>query len=237
MGSFSPDDGWTIPHLAAGGGFAATLQVLNLAARPARVQIRFFDDLGRPLPLPAGTGDTFGFSGDLPAGGRCDVSITDGGPNIRSGYARIRSAPPNSIAVTALLRRKLAEGPESYAALPPGVRWRDRTTTPFLNWNGLVTALAQVNDTPVAQTLRITARDEEGIAVCREAILLAPGQHQAFLLADRLPCTTERRGLLEFEATHPQGLAAAILVFHASGSFTALTPAAAENTLRTPPKK
>ncbi|MBI3693703.1 MAG: hypothetical protein HY238_02525 [Acidobacteria bacterium] len=236
-GNFRPDEGWTIPHLASGGGFETTFQVLNLAAKPAQVEIWFFNDRGRPLPLPVGTGNAIGFRGALPADGRCDVSTVAGGPNTRSGYARVKSTPPNTVAVTTLIRRQAAGGPEFHAALPHGVRWTNQTTAPFVNWDGPVTALAQVNDTAAAQTLRITARGDGGWILCQATISLAPGEHQAFLLSDRLPCTVEQRGLLEFETSNPQGVAAAILLFQGAGSFTALTPSAAGKTLRTAPAK
>jgi len=93
---------------------------------------------------------------------------------------------------------------------------------PFDNTQGLVTALAAVNeDGSEALQLGIVIRDENGQTFLNTSVSLAPHNRQVFVMPDQFPASKDQRGTIEFSGSHFSVLG---LRFNPLGAFTSITP-------------
>ena len=87
---------------------------------------------------------------------------------------------------------------------------------PYLNAGSFAGAIAVVS--LVGQDVAFIARNNMGTELCRDEKSFAAGEHLAFLVADRLPCTADSDGVVEVRATSI-GLSGFGLTGHVDGAF------------------
>ena len=192
----SIDSGKTIPHIAVGDGVWATeFRVYSLENFLQAFVLRFFDSDGRPLLLnvdsPTGfIGQVDAIAGSLNAGGIARFSAGPAGP-LKVGYAILETSEFSGIAIDAVI----TNGASFRTSIPGMRRFQDHLRFPFVNSGGSVSCIAWKSD--AGQRVTIVARDSQGHELCRDSRQLNDNQHEAFCLADRLPCVANRDGLLE----------------------------------------
>ena len=136
------------------------------------------------------------------------------------GWAEVVCAKP--VVGTAVFRERSATGLDSEAAVQIVPSVGNRLVLPFDNTQGLVTALAAVNeDGSEALQLGIVIRDENGQTFLNTSVSLAPHNRQVFVMPDQFPASKDQRGTIEFSGSHFSVLG---LRFNPLGAFTSITP-------------
>jgi hypothetical protein len=231
---FHPDGGFTtIPlassddtgngsmaHLAVGGGWTTSIQLINLGNTTVQAHVRFFDDNGLALTLPvtASGGATTTASVDpllpphstmaIESTGTDDSLVQSGSVHVRgdgqvAGFVRFRYAPLHQEAIAPLEM----QNPGSYILV-------------FDNTDGLATGVAVANVASAAGTIPVIIRDATGALIGSETITIPGDGHTAFSLSDRFPATANQRGTLEF-FTPPGGQVSVLgMRFLPSGGFS-----------------
>lgn len=193
----SIDSGYTIPHLAVGGGVWTTeFRVFSLEDFIQAFTVRFFDSNGDPLVLdidvPGGPsldpGDTV--LGGVKAGGIVRFRAGPAGP-LKVGYAILETSEFSGLAIDAVI----TNGAAFQTSVPGMRRFQGPLRFPFVNSGGFVSCVAWKSDT--RQDVTMIVRDGDGVELCRAESELADDQHEAFCLQDRLPCVADQDGLME----------------------------------------
>ena len=224
--------GEIIPQIANGGSlstsFSTEFQIFSLENTAQPFILNFFDGQGNPMALPLidGVGNSLGtlsaLQGIVQAKGVLTARTVPSGP-LLSGYAKLVTAGFRAIAVNTIFTQFVPGRPNFQAAIPIRSRFEDNLRVPFINTRGLTATLAWVNANLSGQVVTMIARDGSGSELCRDAKMLAGGQHDAFVVRERLPCTAGRDGLLDI-ATDFVGITAIAFLFNDSGAFTTQLP-------------
>jgi len=93
----STDSGGAFAHLAAGGGWTTTIELVNTSGSPADAHLQFYDDNGSPLALPlalpqSGTMSTSASLNQTIGGYSRLVVESSGGAALEVGSARLASS-------------------------------------------------------------------------------------------------------------------------------------------------
>lgn len=193
----SIDSGKTIPHIAVGDGVWTTeFRVYSLENFLQAFTVRFFDSNGNALSLnvdvPGGSsiGPSTGVLGGVEPGGIVRFVAGPAGP-LKTGYAVLETSEFSGLAIDAVI----TNGANFRTSIPGMRRFQDHLRFPFVNSGGSVSCIAWKSD--ARQNVTIIARDGAGGELCRQTKALGDEQHEAFCLADRLPCVAGRDGLIE----------------------------------------
>src|SRR5262249_40851218 len=89
----------------------------------------------------------------------------------------------------------------------------------FDNSSGFQSTVAIANSSANSVSLAATVWDESGNASPGPAVVVPGNGHVAFALADRVPATAGKRGLVRFQGPSGSGIAGLALRFSASGAF------------------
>ncbi len=216
--------GNVIPQVAVGGAWSTELQVMHSRFDdvPPAYTVRFLDEAGNDLALPvAGKGIVTSVSGTLQPRGAAFFELS-GGPNTLVGVAVAESAASGEVVMNAVLTQRVSGRPDFQATLPSTDRFGTNFQFPFRNDGPFTTTVAFLST--ANQAVTAIARDVDGNELCRTAWQMAAGQHQAFLVSDfdRLPCTAEARGVLEFVPSQSGAMIG--FLFNDSGAFTTQLP-------------
>lgn len=202
-------------HLAVGGGWESTIELISASQTPANAHLKFFDDSGNPLSLPlnvAGTATSNSaldqmlapyqhvvvdsYAPDGPAVVGSAQLTTDGSI---SGFIRFRYDPTGQEAIVPLETRNAA----AYILA-------------FEDVNGFATGAALSNLASQQANVAIVIRDSIGNVIGSDQILLPANGHTAFMLSDRFLPTVNQIGTIEFDA--PAGGSISVLGLHANPS-------------------
>ncbi len=209
-----------IPQVATGGdSFFMKFQMKNLTDQAATIEISFFDDAGLPLSVPYvqdGAQVTGTMLTDTVAPNGIEFAQTQLSGPILIGYALVSSTPPLSVAVSAAFNQVISGRPLFQAFVPLASDLHDRFSIPVLNTGGFTASIAVV--TTAAQQLTFIARNQSGVELCRDTRMFAAGEHQAFIVRDRLPCTAAADGSLDVVGQQV-GLAGFGLTAQDAGAF------------------
>ena len=215
--------GNVLPQIAAGSGWSTEIQVMHsrFVDLPEAFTISFFDNDGNSLSMPvAGLGNVTGVSGVLQARGAAFFVLeADSGAPLRDGYAMIESTTAGGATMNAVLTQRVDGRPDFQASIPSLDREGRNFQFPFRNDGVSTTTIGFVSS--VNQTITAVARDVDGSELCFQEWQMQAGEHVAFLVSDRLPCSADRRGVMEIVAD--KGVAIAFL-FNDSGAFTTQLP-------------
>ncbi len=208
----------SMAHLAVGGGWTTSIQLINLGNATVQAHLRFFDDNGLALTLPvtASGGATASVDPWLPphstiaieSTGADESPVQSGSVHVTSdgqvtGFVRFRYAPLYQEAMAPLETRN----PGSYILA-------------FDNTDGLATGVAVANVASTAGAIPVIIRDATGAQIGSETITIPGDGHSAFALSDRFPATVNQRGTLEF-LTPPGGQVSVLgMRFLPSGAFS-----------------
>jgi hypothetical protein len=198
-----------ISQVAAGGGWDTTIWLVNRSAAPVQSSVLFRGDDGNPLSLPLGVaqpGSLRQFTSSsvneaIAPNTSLVISVHSTGPTMQ-GWADVLSDGP----VSGYAVFRLSGSAE--AAVPLQTALSNSVTLPFDNTGGYTTGVALVNllGTPAAVTA--TVWDESGTQILSQPILFSSTDsggngHETFMLPDRLPVTTGRRGIVQFNSAAP----------------------------------
>jgi hypothetical protein len=200
----------TITHIADGGGWKTTMQLVNTGAGTARFTLRFFPGRNSPPGAPLRIeGRTLSNDLTLP-----EISIQPGGSIVLDtlgadagqpwqGWGQI-TVNAGQIGGVAVFRQSAPGFPYQEGSVPIVAGGTSRFLLPFDNLAGFASTMAIVNATPsAADTVSVLLRFETG-----QAIPVPPGQatsvtldargHDAFILASRFARAGNVRGVAEF---------------------------------------
>jgi len=211
-----------IPQIATGGGsLFMTFQFVGITDTAATVTLSFFDGAGDPMAIPYMQDGQEIVSDTLTetvAPGGFEVARTViGAESVQVGYARVSSAPENSVAVSVAFNQVVPGRPLFQAFIPLDTVLHNRFFVPALNTGGFTGSMAIVS--LIQQDVTFIARNNNGVELCREARKFAAGQHTAFLFRDRLACTAGVDTVIEVVGSEDFGLAGFGLTAEDSGAF------------------
>ena len=184
-----------------------------------------FDSQGAPL------GSFSRFRVTIPPQGSVVVATSKTGP-LKAGYALFAAfdddflGPPGfqPVGVNAVITKSFTGQPEFRTSVPGLPVLQERLRLPFSNAGGFNTCVAWNSDfVDESQNITIIARGPSGQEMCRSSSALSRFQHEAFCLADRLPCVPGQHGMVEI-AADGGGIAAIGLAADPSGRLWTLTP-------------
>jgi hypothetical protein len=216
-------------QVASGGGWKTSLTLINLAAVSASVKVNFRMDDGRPLTLPLATTQrgasetvtTSSFDRTLQPGATLLVeSEAPVSAPTFVGWVEVISTGP--VAGFAIFRQRSPDGRDAEGTAPLEATRGSRLVLPFDNVAGFATGMALVNLTSDAVTINATIRDDSGAQIGLQPFAVPAMGHTSFALNDRLPVTSGRRGVVEFQTTAGAAIAGLGLRFSPSGSFTSV---------------
>ena len=184
-----------------------------------------FDSQGAPL------GSFSRFRVTIPPQGSVVVATSKTGP-LKAGYALFAAfdddflGPPGfqPVGVNAVITKSFTGQPEFRTSVPGLPVLQERLRLHFSNAGGFNTCVAWNSDfVDESQNITIIARGPSGQEMCRSSSALSLFQHEAFCLADRLPCVPGQHGMVEI-AADGGGIAAIGLAADPSGRLWTLTP-------------
>lgn len=221
--------GNVLPQIAAGSGWSTEIQVMHSLFEdvPQGFTINFFDNSGNPLSVPVTRLGAFteenvtGVSGILqPRGAAFFVLEAGPGAALLEGYALIESTTAGGVTMNAVLTQRVEGRPDFQASIPSLDQNGTNFQFPFRNDGASTTTVAFVSTT--SQSITAVARRMDGLELCSQTWQMAAGQHEAFLVSDRLPCSADRSGVVEIV---PAGSGAMIaFLFNDFGAFTTQLP-------------
>jgi hypothetical protein len=206
--------------------FYASVLFSNTTGKPARFEIEFFDEHGKPLEFPfkAADGKVVWLSRQAKdlnpweANGFISTHEVEG---FQYGWMRVRSTPGAVRLEVLSWYRKLKEEEFRNYSLTPVAAARWQMLTPYLVEDDILL----VNDTAAEQAVQLIARGEDGGEMCRASVTLKPSGMYASGVAKTLACAATKPGSIEVAASG-DGIAAVLFRF-ASGKITPIYPSGA----------
>jgi hypothetical protein len=219
--STDPGNG-SMAHLAVGGGWTTTIQLINFGNATGHAHLRFFDDNGAalilPITSPVSTQATASFDPVLPPNATLTLqsSGADGSP-VQTGSARLTSDG----SVTGFIR--FTYGPRDQDAIVP-LETRNAASyiLAFDNTNGLATGVAVANVTSAPANIAVAIRDATGAPVGFETIAIPANGHSAFVLSDRFTETVNQSGTVQFASPAGGQISVLGMRFLTSGTFSTI---------------
>ncbi|MDA1315898.1 MAG: hypothetical protein O2968_21450 [Acidobacteria bacterium] len=192
--------GSTIPHFAAGVDMWRTdFDMFSLQNGPVPFRMEVFDANGQPqlLELLDDEGMSLGaasvWTGTAQVGAM-RLRTTSSGP-IRQGYIIIETPGSQDLAVNAVISSVVGGQPRFRTFVPALGRFQRHIRFSFNNAGGLFTGVAYKSEDQ--QDMTIIARRSDGSEICRDSTQIEDESYEAFLLPERMPCTSGQAGLLE----------------------------------------
>ena len=224
--SQTPDNALVLAQLVGGGTeWRTTFFVTNLSSTAEDFTLRFHDDAGLPKSIPMdalGTVDTI--TGTLaPAQTRRFETGASG--ILQVAWALLIPGTPstNRLAGLAVFRQTVPSGMTTVSS-EAVVDFLPSTGNKYVllydNLNGFDTTAMLANPDALNQlTILADIRDEQGVLLGTDQIVLPPLGHTAFILRERFPSTLNQRGSIRL-AVSPGGFAGAGLRFSPIQTFT-----------------
>jgi hypothetical protein len=208
-----------IAQVADGAGWKTAIVLMNTGTAAAPFTVDFHKPDGSPLPVwIQGIGLVSQISQTIPIRGLRIFETTGDSPTLSEGWAKVVST--GSIGGTAIFRQR-RDGLDSEAVVAVTSSVGAALVLPFDNSGGFSTAVAALNPTTIPMTVGITFRDENGVLISEETLILEPANRTAVFLPARYPSVINRRGSAEF---HGADVAIIGLRFNSGLSFTSMAP-------------
>ena len=220
----SSDSGGAFAHLAAGGGWTTTIELVNTSNAPATAQVELFDDNGNPLTLPL----NFPQSGAASSTSTINQTIapyadlivqTSGADAVQVGSARLIA----NGAVSGFVRFRYEPWDQETIVAADSINGQIYTLA-FDNTNGAATGVAIVNLSAASASIPVTLRDASGVQIGTGTIALPGSGHQSFTLTDQFPAAVDQLGTVEFDAPAGGAISALGIRFPMSNAFTSIPP-------------
>jgi hypothetical protein len=225
--------GLAFPHIVDGSGWKTSFYLLNQTSADADYTLVFHDDAGNPdiLHFADGRADNQ-ISGTVPAGGVAILETTGQDADaLNAAAATLKTGSPNALTGFTILRERQKGGPDFEASIPLTPASADAWAFPFDNTAGFATGIALSEPCAGHGSIAITldAFDESGKSLGKASLSIPVGGHKAFLVADQIPATREKRGVVRMSydktASGALPLAGIGLRFAPSGALATLPPA------------
>jgi len=155
-------------QFAFGGGWYSAIYFNNNSPGAVSFTVNFIGDDGNPLTVAAlgGTSKTV----DVPAGGTAIIEAPNSSTTLSQGYA-VFNLPPGVTGYGVF--RWTVGGRDQEAVVPFSPSTATASTLMFDATNGLVTGIAIVNPSPIANTVHVLALDNTGATLGTTNIALA----------------------------------------------------------------
>ncbi|MDA0205836.1 MAG: hypothetical protein O2795_10890 [Acidobacteria bacterium] len=188
-----------IPQIATGGGsFFMDFQFVNNSEKFSSVHIEFFDSSGVQMTVPLTSGGFLytnsKYMVDISPQNTLFVSTQRDAPEVQIGYAVVTSDPPNAGVVHATFNQVIPGRPLFQAFIPLDDGSRSLFYLPSVNSNGRTSSMAVMSVTN--QGVRYLALDQGGNVLCDSLTVFNQGQHEAFIVPERLPCLAGIDGMV-----------------------------------------
>ena len=218
-----------LSQVASGGGWKTSIYLVNTSSKDVPLVVNLWSDSGGALNLPL-TVTQLGQSQSLTAS---SVSETVG-PNATlliesasqsavglTGWAEVQSSSP--VTGYGVFHYTSVAGIQSEGTVPLEANFQPSFVLPFDNVNGFQAGVALAN-LAIGQPASVTATiwDESGTQVGVQSLSLPAGGHKSFILAQDLPATATRRGIIQFSSDLSGGLTGLGLRINPSGGFTSI---------------
>ena len=212
----------SMAHLAVGGGWTTTIQLINFGNATGHAHLRFFDDNGAALMLPITSPGSTQATASLDPVLLPNATLTlqssglDGSP-VQIGSARLTSDG----SVTGFIR--FTYGPRDQDAIVP-LETRNAASyiLAFDNTNGLATGVAVANIASAPANIAVAIRDTTGAQLGFETLTIPANGHSAFVLSDRFTETVNQRGSVQFATPSGGQISVLGMRFLASGTFSTI---------------
>ena len=211
-------------HLATGGGWESSIELINPTAVPATAHLRIYDDNGNTLAIPLvsvnSVINTTSSSLELLLNPRSVLILQSALPAsqpVEQGSVEVTS--DEGIGGFVIFRWTLT-GEEVLVPLSSGAA--SSYGLPFDNTGGLATGISLASSAVQPATVAVTARDQNGLIVANSTITIPPLGHHAFVLTTEIPALAQLRGTIEF--TPPSGVQISVLGIRSNpaGAFTGI---------------
>ena len=247
--SLFPAAGGSVAHVATGNGWKTTFVLVNFnttadgLALPSPIQLKFFDDNGKPLALPVGFPQTTSGTNQVTSSVQQTIApsatliiesaapLSDSAPTVGSAQLTGNGAPSegNGAVGGFVIYRYEPNGQE--AAVP----LENRTATGYLlafdNTAGTATGVAVNSVSAQAADIPVVIRDDAGNTIATDTLHLAANGHSSFTLAnDKYPMTANIRGTIEFDTPPGGNIGALAFRVPVGHTFTALPALAVSGT-------
>jgi hypothetical protein len=217
-----------ISQLATGGGWKTTLRVYNPGSTAAMANILFYDENGAPMVLPmtvtqgtdAVSTSASSLSRTIQANGGLLVELESSSSTTQVGWADVRGSA--TLDGFAIFRQKNSDNTEYEGTATLDARTPTALLVPYDNLNGYSTGLAVVNLASTAATVTAILRDDLGVELGRDTLVVAASGHASFSLPVRFTALAGKRGILELRTDQSAGLVALGLRFNPALSFTSV---------------
>jgi|GEM_PF-2401921 hypothetical protein len=216
-------------HIAAGGGWATTITLVNTSPAPVPVTVAFHGDDGSALSLPVaitqqGVTQTAASTPSVNAvvnpNATLLISTGDGIPSTYVGWADVQSS--GSLGGYAIFRSTPAEGSPSEGTAPLQAQLPSTLTLPYDNTGGFVMGVALANLSTASASITATIWDDSGNPLGTQTLTIGGSGHTSFAMPDQLTTTAGKRGIVRFQSAAAGGIAGLGLRFSPFGTFTSV---------------
>ena len=212
-------------HLATGGGWETSIELINPTGAAATTHLRLYDNNGDALVLPLVSAD--GSINSTVSG--LDVLVPANAVFVveSPASAALPTVQQGSIEVTSdtaiggfVIFRWTPTGEEVLVPLSSGAA--SSYNLPFDNTGGLATGIAVASSATQSAAVTVTARDQNGVVLANGTLTIPALGHQSFGLTSQFSALATARGTLQF--TPPAGAQISVLGIRAdpSGAFTGI---------------
>jgi hypothetical protein len=214
----------SLAHIAAGGGWSSSIQLVNSGSTVAQASLSFTDDSGKPVSFPLAV-----VNGGLDTASPTLVRVMPSHSSVEidsNGVGTVKAQTGAALlagedTVSGYIRFEYtATGQE--AIVPLESRSASTYVLAFDNTGGDVTGVALANVQPQPTNISIVVRDESGAPLGNSTISLLARGRLSFLATDQFVGTRHKRGTIEFGTVPPGRIAVLGLRITASGAFNAI---------------
>ncbi len=218
-------------HLVDGSGWKSTIYLINSSpSATADYTLKFRGDTGQPVLLSFMDGRRDNqITGTISAGGVA-VLDTPGNDSDPLSVASAALSITGTVSGFAVIRERQAGGPDREATIALSNPVAGGLVFPFDNTPGFASSIALALPCGLNTTVSLTAVavGEAGDALGQSALKIKGGGHVAFIVADQLPASKGKRGIIRITTSGPPGasvyLAGVGLRFTPSGALTTFPP-------------
>ncbi|MCX6622398.1 MAG: putative Ig domain-containing protein [Acidobacteria bacterium] len=217
-----------LAHIASGGSWKTTIILTNPSTVPVAARIIFRADDGSTLNLPLsatqqGTVQVVTSSSlDRVINPNSTLLIESEAQttSIFVGWADVMSS--GSLNGFAIFRTTTLNNPTSEGTVPLQTQFPSKIALSYDQTAGSVMGFAMANLASSGSAILATIWDENGVEVGSQGLTVSANGHSSFNLADKLPLTGGKRGVVQFQSTAGGGLSGIGLRFSSYGSFTSI---------------